>query len=259
MIRLEIEHGRYTYPQACTPVLDDISLRLEERSIVTVLGKNGIGKTTLIKCLSGILKWDAGRTLYHGKPCSSAQEMPGVAFVPQAHPLAYAYKVKDMVLMGRVRHMGLLSIPSRRDRAIADETLEELGIASLADRTAAQLSGGQLQLVFIARALASGPDVLIMDEPESHLDFKNQHAILRLVRRLVEERGLSCIINTHYPDHALRISDRTLLLGEGKSVFGKTKDVISEANVRAFFDVEARIIRYKENNKEYAAFVVIDA
>ena len=259
MTRLEIEHGRFAYPGADTPVLDGICLRLEDRSVVTVLGKNGIGKTTLIKCLSGILKWDAGRTLYHGKPCSSTREMPGVAFVPQAHPLAYAYKVRDMVLMGRVRHMGLLSIPSRRDRAIADETMEELGIASLADRTAAQLSGGQLQLVFIARALASGPDVLIMDEPESHLDFKNQHAILRLVRQLVEEKRLSCIINTHYPEHALRISDMTLLLGKGKSVFGKTKDVISEANVRDFFDVEARILHYRENEKDYAAFVVIDA
>ena len=258
-VKLEVEHGQYTYPGGRKPVLKDISLRLEDRGIVTVLGKNGIGKTTLIKCLSGVLKWEKGRTLYHGKPCSSVKDMPGVAFVPQAHPLAYAYKVRDMVLMGRVRHMGLLSIPSRKDRAITDETLEELGIADLAERTTAQLSGGQLQLVFIARALAGGPDVLIMDEPESHLDFKNQHAILRLVRRLVDEKGLSCIINTHYPDHALRISDKTLLLGQERSVFGVTSEVISEKNIRMYFDVEARIGRYRENGKEYATFVVIDA
>ncbi|MBO4317731.1 MAG: ABC transporter ATP-binding protein [Mailhella sp.] len=258
-MKLEIEHGQYTYPGSRQPVLNDISLRLEDRSIVTILGKNGIGKTTLIKCLSGVLKWDKGRTLYHGKPCSTARDMPGVAFVPQAHPLAYAYKVRDMVLMGRVRHMGLLSIPSKRDREITDETLRELGIADLADRTTSQLSGGQLQLVFIARALASGPDVLIMDEPESHLDFKNQHAILQLIQELVENKGLSCIINTHYPDHALRISDKTLLLGGDKSVFGMTSEIINEENVRAYFDVEARIIRHRENGREYAAFVVIDA
>ncbi len=258
-MKLEIEHGQYTYPGSRQPVLKDISLQLEDRSIVTILGKNGIGKTTLIKCLSGVLKWDKGRTLYHGKPCSKAKDMPGVAFVPQAHPLAYAYKVRDMVLMGRVRHMGLLSIPSRKDREITDETLRELGIADLADRTTAQLSGGQLQLVFIARALVSGPDVLIMDAPESHLDFKNQHAILRLVQQLVDKKGLSCIINTHFPDHALRISDKTLLLGKDKSVFGITSEVISEENIRRYFDVEARISRYRENGREYATFVVIDA
>ncbi len=88
--RLEIENGRYTYPGTDRPVLDDISLRLEDRSIVTILGQNGIGKTTLIKCLAGILKWERGRTLYHGTPCRSFREMPGVAFVPQAHPLEYA-------------------------------------------------------------------------------------------------------------------------------------------------------------------------
>jgi len=258
-MRLEIEHGQYTYPGTRQPVLNDISFQLEDRSIVTILGKNGIGKTTLIKCLSGVLKWEKGRTLYHGKVCSSSKDMPGVAFVPQAHPLAYAYKVRDMVLMGRVRHMGLLSIPSRKDREITDETLEELGIADLAERTTSQLSGGQLQLVFVARALASGPDVLVMDEPESHLDFKNQHAILRLVRELVDKKGLSCIINTHYPDHALRISDKTLLLGKEKSMFGITPEVISEENIREYFDVEARIAQYRENGKEYAAFVVIDA
>ncbi|MBQ3891765.1 MAG: ABC transporter ATP-binding protein [Mailhella sp.] len=258
-MKLEIEHGWYAYPGMAEPVLRDVSLQLEDRSIVTILGKNGVGKTTLIKCLAGILKWDRGRTLYHGRPCSSVKDMDGVAFVPQAHPLAYAYAVRDMVLMGRVRHMGLLSIPSKKDRAVAEQTLEELGIANLAGKPCSQLSGGQLQLVYIARALAGMPDVLIMDEPESHLDFKNQHAILRIIRKLVEEKGLSCIINTHYPDHALRISHKTLLLGRERSLFGKTAGIVTEGNIREFFDVEARITHHRENGRDYAAFVVIDS
>lgn len=258
-MKLEIEHGQYAYPGMKEPVLKDISLQLGERSIVTILGRNGAGKTTLIKCLAGILKWDRGRTLYHGRPCSSARDMDGVAFVPQAHPLTYAYAVRDMVLMGRVRHMGLLSIPSKKDREIAEQTLEDLGIADLAGRPCSQLSGGQLQLVYIARALAGRPDVLIMDEPESHLDFKNQHAILRLIQKLVAEKDLSCIINTHYPDHALRISHKTLLLGRERSLFGATADIVSEGNIREYFDVEARITHYRENGRDYASFVVVDA
>ncbi len=161
--------------------------------------------------------------------------------------------------MGRVRHMGMLSIPSRKDREIAEEVLADLGIADLAGRSASQLSGGQLQLVYIARALSGEPDVLIMDEPESHLDFKNQHSILNLVQSLVEKKGVSCIINTHYPDHALRISDKTLFLGKNRSVFGDTRDVISESNIRSFFDVDARILHHEEGGREYTAFVVIDA
>ncbi len=258
-VRLEIQNGSYTYPGMRHPVFENISLQLEDQRIITILGQNGIGKTTLIKCLSGILKWEKGRTLYHGKICHSSRDMPGVAFVPQAHPLIYAYTVREMVLMGRVRHMGMLSIPSRKDREITEQTLIDLGIADLAERSVSQLSGGQLQLVYIARALASSPDVLIMDEPESHLDFKNQHSILNLIQSLVKEKGVSCIINTHYPDHALRISDQTLFLGENRSVFGNTCDIISEGNIRSFFDVDARILQYEEDGRQYTSFVVINA
>lgn len=254
---LEIKEGCFTYPGAKRPTLVKVSLRLEEKTILAILGKNGIGKTTLIKCLSGVLKWDSGKTLADGKEVSSVHDIKKVAFVPQAHRLPYPYTVRDLVIMGRVRHMGLLSIPSKKDREIADATLNELGISDLAGRSSMQLSGGQLQLVFIARALAGDPEVLVMDEPESHLDLKNQYFILQLIERLVREKGLSCVINTHYPDHALRFSDQTLLLGEEKSALGETKTMITEDNIQEYFGVRTKIADIRDGGRSYKTFVVL--
>ena len=254
---LEIRDGCFTYPGAQSPTLTNVSLRLTESSIIAILGKNGIGKTTLTKCMGGILKWDSGQTLIDGNEVASAHGIKTIAFVPQAHRLPFPYTVRDLVIMGRVRHMGLLSIPSKRDRLIAEDTLSELGIAHLSSRSCTQLSGGQLQLVFIARALAGEPAVLVMDEPESHLDMKNQYFILQLIERLVREKGLSCIINTHYPDHALRLSNQTLLLGENRSLFGDTAKMVTEENIKSFFGVRTKIAHLIDREHSYKTFIVL--
>lgn len=121
-----------------------------------------------------------------------------------------------------------------------------------------ELSGGQLQLVYIARALVNEPQLLIMDEPESHLDFRNQHLVLNLIRKLREERGISCIINTHYPDHALRISDDTLMLGRGRYSFGRSEDIITEENMKEFFEVNVKILSVPGLKEKTKAFAVVD-
>lgn len=256
---LEIQEGNFTYAHTNQQVLKNISFRLEEQTIMTILGRNGIGKTTLIKCMAGILKWNSGKTLINGKKYDSVRDIKGIAFVPQAQKIAYAYSVRDVVIMGRVRHMGLLSIPSKNDRRIADRVMEEVGISHLAQRSCTQLSGGQLQLVLIARALASEPETLIMDEPESHLDFKNQFLMLDLIERLVHEKGLSCIINTHYPDHALRISDHTLLLGEDDFCFGPTQEVITEERMNSYFEVRSKITDVHDDSGCYKSFTILAA
>jgi iron complex transport system ATP-binding protein len=116
--------------------------------------------------------------------------------------------------------------------------------------------------VFIARALAKDPELLILDEPESHLDYKNQLLVLRMLARLVRERGMSCIINTHYPDHALRMADQTLIqgrsgTGEPLYIHGKTEDIITESNIQRFFDVEARIISIDRTPREPLRTLVV--
>lgn len=254
---LEVCNGSYIYPGMSKPVLCNISMGIKANTIMTILGRNGIGKTTLIKCMAGILPWSQGYSLVKGRRIASVKDTSTIAFVPQAYKLSYPYTVRDLVTMGRVRHMGMLSIPSRRDKEIAEQILHELEIHHLADRDSTKLSGGQRQLAFIARALASEPEMLVMDEPESHLDFKNQHFILQLITRLVKQKGLACIINTHYPEHALRISDTSLMLGEGKFCVGPTADVITEANIKDYFDVKARIGEIEDAGNTYKTFFVL--
>jgi iron complex transport system ATP-binding protein len=254
---IKVENGCFAYPKG-PQILDQISFELNDGEIMTVLGQNGIGKTTLIKCLAGILRWTDGETLVDGKKIEKVKDIKGFGYVPQAHPMSFAYTVKQIVLMGRASEIGMFSVPSAKDRELADEAMEEVGIADLSERCCSQLSGGQLQLVFIARALASNPRFMILDEPESHLDFKNQFLVLRLIERLAREKGISCVINTHFPEHALVISDKTLLLGKKRFCFGDTVDMVSEKRIAEFFQIRSKIISIHDGLKEHKAFIVLD-
>lgn len=155
----------------------------------------------MLKCLTSILKWERGQTFINGRSLSSNKSLSEIGYVPQVHNLSFPYTVRELVTMGRARYIGLFSLPSREDRKKVDEVLEEFGLEQLKDTPCTQLSGGQLQLIYIARALAADPKVLILDEPESHLDFKNQLMILKLIKKLAREKDLACIFNTHYPEH----------------------------------------------------------
>ncbi len=256
---LEVLNGTYTYPGASEPVLKKISFSIQDRDVLTILGKNGIGKTTLLKCLTGVYKWDSGEVLFNGIVQKPGTMNPAMAYVPQAHKLSYPYTVEDVVLMGCVSHMGPLAIPSKKDKELARTMMELTGVAQFADRPSTQLSGGQLQMVYIARALASEPKILIMDEPESHLDFKNQFFILEMIEKLVEERGISCIVNTHFPEHALRISTKSLMIGKDNYIFDDARNVITEANVVEYFNVNANIGEIEKNGKTYHTFSVLDS
>lgn len=140
---LEVRNGSFTYPGMSKPILTDVSMGIAANTIMTILGRNGIGKTTLIKCMAGILPWSSGQSLIKGRPIQSVKDTKTIAFVPQAYKQGYPYTVRDLVVMGRVRHMGMLSIPSRKDQEIADQVLHELDIYELADRDSTKLSGGQ--------------------------------------------------------------------------------------------------------------------
>jgi iron complex transport system ATP-binding protein len=256
-MHLEINKGSYSYNPK-DKILSDICFKLEQGKIMTVLGQNGIGKTTLLKCLMGLIKWQEGETLIDGKVFTSIIESEEIGYVPQAHKTIFQFTVFDMVSMGRSRHISIFSMPSKFDNEKVMEALEIVGIQDLKDKLCSQLSGGQLQLVYIARALANDPKILIMDEPESHLDFKNQFLILKLIEDLKVKKGISCIINTHYPDHALKISDYTLLLGTNRHQFGKSNDIITEKNIKDYFEVNARIYTIPGSINQTKAFTVID-
>lgn len=256
-MQLAVIKGSYGYHPE-NKVLSQISFELAQGRIMTILGQNGIGKTTLLKCMMGLLKWQEGETRVDGQVFTSMLDRDGIGYVPQAHKTVFAFSVFDMVTMGRSRHVSIFGMPSKLDREKVLEALSIVGIIDFKDQLCSQLSGGQLQLVYIARALANEPKILIMDEPESHLDFKNQFLILKLIQRLKDEQGISCIINTHYPEHALRISDDTLLLGKGQYRFGPSHEMITEANIKDYFEVNAKIYTIPGLSNQKKAFTVVD-
>ena len=240
-MNLKVENGSFAYPKG-PEVLRDVSIELHSGEILSILGPNGAGKTTLLRCMTGMLKLDRGRCLLDGE---DIRQIPPrrlwrkMAYVPQARSATASYSVFQTVLLGRSSRIGSFSAPKQQDISAAEQALEQLGIAELAEKPCTALSGGEMQMVLIARALAQEPEVLIFDEPESNLDFKNQLIVLDTMTNLAQ-RGMACVFNTHYPAHALQRSDRALLLRKGgPCVFGRTSDVVTEENIRSAFGVNA--------------------
>ena len=203
-----VENGQFGY--ADRKILHGVSFSLESSEVMTVLGPNGVGKTTLLKCMMGLLNWENGKTLIDGKPMKemkTSEVWRRIAYVPQSKGTALSYTAREMVLMGRSARLGLFSQPTKEDYRAADEAMEQVGITRLAQKQCSCMSGGELQMVLIARALCSNPEMLVLDEPESNLDFKNQLIVLETIQKLAKERGIAAIVNTHYPAHALKIAD----------------------------------------------------
>ena len=212
--------------------------------MVAILGPNGAGKTTLLRCIMGFLRWNAGASLLDDR---DIRDIPyrelwqTVAYVPQAKQTSLFCTVEEMVLLGRSSRIGAFSAPSKEDFRQARAAIERLGLSHLFGRRCCELSGGEVQMVLIARALSSQPGVLVLDEPESNLDFKNQLLVLDTIEELAKS-GLTCIFNTHFPAHALRRANQALMLGRGgKSVCGKTCEVVTEDRISEFFGVRAVI------------------
>ena len=257
-MNMEIVSGSFSYRHG-EPILTDVSLSAETGQVVAILGPNGVGKTTLVKCLLGFLRWDSGFTRLDGADIRTIRGRAlwrRVAYVPQARTPVFSYSVEEMVLLGRSPYLGDFSVPGAADREAARNAMELAGVTRLAGKRCDRLSGGELQLVLIARALAAEPELLILDEPESGLDFRNQIIVLDLIERLCREKGLTAILNTHYPDHALRISNRALLLfGNGIHLFGRTRSILTEEHMRSAFGVEVAIRRENVGGREYASVI----
>ena len=228
------------------PIGRDLDLEVRAGEIVCLLGPNGSGKTTLFKTVLGLLPAQAGRVLLRGSDIDAMprQEIArGVAYVPQAHMANFAFRVADMVVMGRTAHLGLFAGPSSADRAKAQAALEALGIGDLAGAEYTRISGGQRQLALVARALAQDAPAIVMDEPTANLDFGNQVVVLSEVKRLAQ-RGLAVLLSTHDPDHAFSIGDRVALMDKGTLVAqGAPVDVLTPARLRAVYGVNVAVER----------------
>ena len=242
-MNLTVNQGGFYY-QKDTPIFNDINFSVDSGEILAILGPNGAGKTTMLRCITGMLKWKQGESLLDGEPIhgmSPGKLWSRMAYVPQAKGASSAFTAFEAVLLGRSSRLGAFSTPKQEDLKKAKEVMELLGISHLMDKKCSAISGGELQMVLIARALASEPQVLILDEPESNLDFKNQLIVLDTITNLAQN-GMACVFNTHYPAHALQRSHKSLILSRGGDyVFGNTPSVVTEENIRKAFGVDAII------------------
>lgn len=198
-------------------ILKDITLAFTRGGVVSLLGPNGSGKTTLLKIMLGLLQPKSGEVFFEGRTLKTIPRpvlARQIAYVPQVHREAFAYTVEEVVLMGRAPHHSFFSAYSAKDHDIAAAALGRLDILHLKTRPYTEISGGERQLVLIARSLAQGAGVFIMDEPVNGLDYGNQMRLLNGIRRLAAE-GLTFIMTTHFPDHALMTADRVILLKDG--------------------------------------------
>lgn len=208
-------------------IFENVSVEVRPGQVLAVLGPNARGKTTMIKCLAGVT------APTHGVVDHEVM----VGYVPQSHAAAAAYPVFDMVLMGRARFIRPFGTPAKDDRAAAYDALDRVGIAHLAERSYRELSGGERQMVLIARALASGCDAMILDEPASALDLKNQARILAVLHGLADE-GMSIVMTTHHPDHALRIAERTMLIVRSDDVrIGGTEELLTGQTLSELYEL----------------------
>lgn len=234
---LAIGYGRVEVGRA-------LSLDLARGEIVMLLGPNACGKSTLFKTLLGLIPRLGGQVRIDGDDLDDLGRRAlarRLAYVPQSLAGFFPFSVFDTVLMGRAAHTGPFDAPGRRDRAAADAALERLGLAELRERPFTQLSGGQRQLVLIARALAQETPYIVMDEPTASLDFGNQLRVLGHVR-VLKDAGVGLIVASHDPDQALRIADRVLVMQAGRlAASGPPAEVLTAELLRRVYGVEAAV------------------
>ena len=232
-------------------VVKSFSAKITSGKILCLLGPNGVGKTTLFKCILGLLPLMGGSITVDGRDMmelSASDCAKIIGYVPQAHNPPFAFKVFDVVVMGRTTHLGVFGSPGKKDFQIAAECLERLEISHLANRVYTEISGGEQQMVLVARALAQEPAFLVMDEPTSNLDFGNQARVLKNICVLAEQ-GLGIIMTTHQPDHVFQCeANVSLIMPAGSHLSGSAEHVLTEQNLRNAYGIDVAVlnVQYRE-------------
>ncbi len=245
---MEMKNGTFSYNSNIN-IFENINFEVEKGDVFCILGANGTGKTTMIKCLNGLMKLKSGKVLLNGQDIYSlnhSEIAKNIGYIPQMHNSTFPFTILDVVLMGRAPHIDTFSSPSKKDIQIAENSLKSLNIYHMKDKPYTEISGGEQQLVFIARVLTQGPTVLLLDEPTSHLDFGNQIRTLDIIEKLADN-GLSVIMSSHFPDHAFISATKVAIMkGTDFIDIGTPEEVINEENMEKAYGIKVKIVDFQD-------------
>ena len=245
---IEVKNLSFSYGQK--RILHDVSFTAHKGEVLSILGPNGAGKSALFRCVLGLLPGYSGVVLVNGEDMRSLSVREAarqIAYIPQSSHSVFQYSVLDIVLMGRTNHTSIFRNPGKTDEQACLRALEKVGIEHLADRCFHKLSGGEQQLVLIARALAQDAPVLMLDEPTANLDLGNQLLVLKQVKKLAEE-GYTVIQTTHHPEQSYLFSNRILALQNGRVVAnGQPEEVFTHEMMRQLYQTDVNVISLYED------------
>lgn len=251
MTILEVKNATFAYENSDN-IFEDVNLTVDRGDVICILGSNGCGKTTLMKCMNRLHELKDGAVYINGENIKTMDQRTvarNIGYIPQGHVSTFAFSVFDVVLMGRTPHLDYLDSPGKEDKLITEEALKKFGIYHLKNKPYTSLSGGEQQLVFFARVIAQQPQILLLDEPTSHLDFGNQLKTLNIISKLSQE-GIAIVMTSHYPDHAFISANKVALMkDQGFLGIDTPNNIITSENMERVYGIHVKIMEISPNRK----------
>lgn len=256
---MKFEIKNLTCGYGAREVVKNFNAALKDGEVLCLLGGNGVGKTTTFKTILGFLKPLGGEILTDGKDVlhmSDKERAMLISYVPQAHMPPFAFSVFDVVMMSANARLGMFEGPGKDDFAAAEEALDKLNVSEFKDKVYTDLSGGERQMVLIARALAQQSRIILLDEPTANLDFGNQMRVLRQIKDL-SSRGYIVIMTSHQPEHVFYTDAKVAMLGQ-EYIYGEAKRVVTSENLKRIYGTDIRVVQNEiEGNVYYSCVAMI--